>query len=403
MSTDLKFDLARFLQGAFVLPPNPEIVSLKLNNGAILIVDFSSLYPTIRLLYNSSYFSIKLRFYDTDVIDTFLNTLRKFDKLSDSKQSKMRETLIDTIVRQLVLKTKRFLDKTETGEKKNSSDKQKKLDIINEVYSKRLRRVFKTISLYGLDNLLTPMNKQTYFVFTNDLLTLFEVLQLISGDNELAINMMTRPQHLFTDYDPNQTVYFVDDIHDRSRKLVKTTIKEFWDSTIDYIINPYGVMTLKHEVQMSPDITRIETGLKTRSAVKNLGLVAEALGVSLADKLGNKVELQTTDDLMKMRDSLDNYIKKLMDKFKDEALNQLLSKDSNELIEFGKSKIVHADTIKVINNSDYGVNGVKSYKYSSPFVSNSITTGARITGLKLLIYLIDKEFTELTLGQGEWQ
>ncbi len=72
------------------------MISLRLNNGLILIVDFSSLYPTIRLLYNSSYFSIKSRFFDTEVIDTLLKTLEKFDKLPAKKQNKMRETLIDT-------------------------------------------------------------------------------------------------------------------------------------------------------------------------------------------------------------------------------------------------------------------------------------------------------------------
>ncbi len=152
---------------------------------------------------------------------------------------------------------------------------------------------------------------------------------------------------------------------------------------------------------MSPDITRIEVGLKTRSAVKNLGLVAEALGVSVADKFGNKVELQTTKDLLEMRDSLDGYINNLIAEFTEEALNQLLFKNSDKLVEFGKSKIVHSNTIKVINNSDYGINGVNPYKYYSPFVSNSITTGARITGLKLLIYIIDMEFSNFTLGKQE--
>ncbi len=65
-------------------------------------------------------------------------------------------------------------------------------------------------------------------------------------------------------------------------------------------------MTLKHEAKMSPDITRIEVGLKTRSAVKNLGLVAEALGVLSQINFGNKSNPKKKD-LLEMRDSLDGY------------------------------------------------------------------------------------------------
>jgi len=300
------------------------------------------------------------------------------------------------MVQTLADSTKHFLEKTRDNEKKSAIKKQARIDHIKRIYPDRLRRIFRIIETYGIKDLYQPTNDMSYSIFINDLMPLLELIHMfkINGEHDTALNIMTRRSKFITeDYKPNDVVYIISDVHSRKRHLKKITAKKLLEMTDYYIPNAYGVLSVPHDEYLSPDIKRVMYGLKTRGHVKNQGLIKNAIAQTMK---GLELErFETKEELIDFKKHLDGFIGKLMTTLSEIETLQLIGVTSDELQMMGNDDMSLSDVLKVYNNSDYGVSAVKGNPIASIYISNSTTMNAKMIGLRMAMYIVDKEFSEL--------
>ena len=146
---ELSLDPCQSLMGAYVLTPDTRPSGVEIDGKVTTIFDFSSLYPTIKVLYNLSYGAIKYRFFNIGSIDQLMLTFERYSKSKKVKQ----DQLITSLVKNIADSTKHFLEKTRDNEKKSAVKKQARIDHMKRMYPFRIRKILRIIDTYGLSEI----------------------------------------------------------------------------------------------------------------------------------------------------------------------------------------------------------------------------------------------------------
>ena len=155
--------------GAYVQKPNPQIIGLS-NFEVIGSQDAKSLYPTIMVLMNIGYDTLRGRIYDMSIVGNMLNIIRQLQSLPLDR-IKERTSSIHDLGEKFALMAK---DYANSG---NLSSKLAKSNFIEycRIFYKNCIRMLVEYS-GDFNDILVPKNNEQYFLLKSCLYPLFETL-----------------------------------------------------------------------------------------------------------------------------------------------------------------------------------------------------------------------------------
>jgi len=403
------------VQGAYVQQPDPSVVGLE-KDIVVASFDASALYPTIEILFNIGYETLKHRVYDTGIHDNFINLIYTISKnkgkldIVKPQATKAFEIALDNLI-------KNYTSRKSVGNKTEFTD-------VNKLM---LMRSFEKIIDYLLDpnpnntveNLFSPKTDQEYFLLRSNFYLLMESIYWLSERNkgycEFVVDWGYLPNQFHQKYQ-DKKIYIFTDIHSTKLNFKILSLDEIIPYFEKYVINPYGVLFTKHEEYLSFNASENIKGLSRRRQVKNAMLALRGLYEAKNRLPENHLKLFLNKIKESKKDAKDSFglneqelfdifmivdknhessAKKKTSSLKDfEFLNTFIDDISTmsddqileDFFDWINLRVQQLDNvqqgIKVSLNSGYGILGLISYQYSSPLAGNSITTGGKIVGIK---------------------
>lgn len=388
--------------GAFVQEPVPNVVGL-LPNEVIASVDAKSLYPTTMVNGNIGYDSLFARVYDSQIIGSTIDYIRQIYQ--------KRITDVSVIDKACVAFKKNIQamvdDYTSRKSVNNASDVKK---FTADYY---IVLFYKILTFRGpLENIFNPQTDEEYVLCKSCLYPLLEMLTFISkknpGYNVTCCNYIFRYNHFKNMY-KDQIFYLFDNINSTKTRFLVLTM----DQWIEYYatkfnINPYGTLFYRHYDYKSFEVDNILNGMSSRKTVKDQGLVLGVLTESWAkltgDEKKNFYDTQGKIDAMMAKTIIEKVgdvsvkgkekqVKSLLQiefSFKD-AVDKEMNLQGRQMEDILKRLIgdlaAYKDSYqngeKTSLNTGYGLYGMVSWDWSNTLISNSITNGGKIMGLKL--------------------
>jgi len=379
--------------GAYVQSPVTQIVGLD-NTQVIGSQDAKSLYPTIMVLMNIGYDTLRGRIYDMNIVGSTINMIKQLKDLSLTELDTKKAGIINYNVA-LNMAAKKY---SNSGNLPDKIPKSKFIEFFEKFYSECFRKIIE--SNITFEQLMTPVNDESYFLLKSALFPLLEALTWISPKNKgysnIAIDWVFYNNQFKDKYKENDEFLVFHEINSTKCTAYLLTRDIFIDSILTkYIINPYGTYFDLHDNNKSFEVDTILTGMEDRAFVKNQMLIILAIienwkkipvelqysflqinsGISEddAEKIVNivgdsdpKVRKWQKNNLLSIKFNMSNVDKLLVD------LDIMASQQNNT-----------SNSIKTSLNSGYGLYGMATWGWGNVLISNSITNGGKIYGTKL--------------------
>ena len=388
--------------GAFVQEPVPSVVGLLLDE-VIASVDAKSLYPTTMVNGNIGYDSLFARVYDASIIGSTIEYIKQIHQKRVNDPSVIEKACIA-----FKKNLQAIVDDYVSRKSVNNASEVKKFTA--EYY---IVLFYKLLTFRGsIENIFRPQTDEEYVLCKSCLYPLLEMLTFTSkknpGYNVTCCNYIFRHKDFKQMY-KDQVFYLFDNINSTKTRFLVLTM----DQWIEYYatkfnINPYGTLFYRHYDYKSFEVDNILNGMSSRKTVKDQGLVLGVLTESWAkltsdekksfyDTQGKVDDLIVKTIIEKVGDvsqkGKEKQIKSLLQidfSFK-EAVDKEMNLQGRHMEDILKRLIgdlaAYKDSYqngeKTSLNSGYGLYGMVSWDWSNTLVSNSITNGGKIMGLKL--------------------
>ena len=388
--------------GAFVQEPIPSVVGLK-PNEVIASVDAKSLYPTTMVNGNIGYDTLFGRVYDGSIVGSIIDFIVTIYQKRYQDASAV-DKAYTTFRRQIQLMVDDYCSRKSVD---NASELKK---FAPDYYGMLF---YKIISFRGnLENIFRPTTDEEYVLCKCCLYPLLEGLTYISkknlGYNATCCNYIFRYKDFGTLY-TGQKFYLFDNINSTRTRFLILDINQFIEYyATKFNINPYGTLFYKHYDYKSFEVDNILNGMASRKTVKDQGLVLGVVKGSwekltqgeqkvFYDTQGKIDEMMANQIIEKIGDvspkGREKQVKSLlqMDFSFKEAVDKEVSMTGKDLYGILQKLIGNVEDYKMAYqngektslNSGYGLYGMVSWDWSNSLVSNSITAGGKIMGLKL--------------------
>lgn len=388
--------------GAFVQEPNPGVVGLNANE-VVASVDAKSLYPTSMVNGNIGYDTLFGRVYDSMIIGKTIEYIQQIylKRIKDA-------TVVDKAV---IAFKKNLLQMLDDYISIHKPDKAGELKNFVPIYYGTLFQ--KIVSFKGsLENIFRPQTDEEYVLCKSCLYPLLETLTFISKKNQGYSNTCCNYIFRYPEFKKlykNELFYLFDNINSTKTRFLVLNMEQFIEYyATKFNINPYGTLFYKHYDLKSFEVDNVLNGMASRKIVKDQGLV---LGV-----LTKSWNLLTEDEkkiFYNTQGKIDNMMAKMIiekvgdisEKGKEKQLKSLLQIDFNfkdavdkDMQLSGKNmdsillnlltnveeyKMAYQDGEKTSLNTGYGLYAMVNWDWSNSLISNSITNGGKIMGLKL--------------------
>jgi len=377
--------------GAYVQAPKPQLIGLS-DYQVVGSQDAKSLYPTIMVLLNIGYDTLRGRLYDYDIVGNLYNMLLKVFEIK-----KERDDTVE-IATNNFKGALRNLAKDYTNREKLKESKKEFIEFTTDFYGECFRKI---VNYNGsFEEILTPHNDETYYLLKSALYPLFEAFTWISPRNKGYSTIII--DHVFYNstfdekYKDKKFIFF-ENINSSKTQVKIYNLEEFHTNVSSkYILNPYGTVFDKHDDNKSFEVDLILGGMSDRGYVKNQMLIIEAI-VQNWGKLSQIQQAAFILDHEKLNPVIAEEVISLVgasdEKTKKWQLNNLLSitfetvvteEKLNARLELAASqRNSKSNGIKVTLNSGYGIYGMATWNYGNNLIANSITTGGKIYGIKL--------------------
>lgn len=388
--------------GAFVQEPIPSVVGLA-SNEVMASVDAKSLYPTTMVNGNIGYDTLFARVYDAQIVGQIIAFLNQIftKRVSDpSAVIKGYEAFKKNL--------KPMLDDYTSRKQVQNAGELKKF--AGEYYSMLF---FKLVSFRGqLENIFRPQTDEEYVLCKSCLYPLLEAYTFISkknlGYNNTCCNYLFRYPDFKKMYN-QEKFYLFDNINSTKTRFLILDYNQFVEYyATKFNINPYGTLFYKHYDLKSFEVDNVLNGMSSRKVVKDQGLVLGALYKSwelltsdekkifydtqgkIDDMMANVIIEKIGDVSAKGREKqvksllqIDFSFKEMVDKemqLGGKDMDKILRKLINDVEEY---KMAYQNGEKTSLNTGYGLYAMVNWDWSNSLVSNSITSGGKIMGLKL--------------------
>ena len=388
--------------GAFVQEPNPGVVGLNANE-VVASVDAKSLYPTSMVNGNIGYDTLFGRVYDSMIIGKTIEYIQQIylKRIKDA-------TVVDKAV---IAFKKNLLQMLDDYISIHKPDKAGELKNFVPIYYGTLFQ--KIVSFKGsLENIFRPQTDEEYVLCKSCLYPLLETLTFISKKNQGYSNTCCNYIFRYPEFKKlykNELFYLFDNINSTKTRFLVLNMEQFIEYyATKFNINPYGTLFYKHYDLKSFEVDNVLNGMASRKIVKDQGLV---LGV-----LTKSWNLLTEDEkkiFYNTQGKIDNMMAKMIiekvgdisEKGKEKQLKSLLQIDFNfkdavdkdmqlsgknmnsillnHLTNVEEYKMAYQDGEKTSLNTGYGLYAMVNWDWSNSLISNSITNGGKIMGLKL--------------------
>lgn len=377
--------------GAYVQQPTPQIVGLS-NTQVVGSQDAKSLYPTIMVLLNIGYDTLKGRIYDYNIVGKTLNMMMKVHVMKNE-----RENVVE-IATNNFKSALRNMTKDYTNREKLKKSKNDFIEFTTEFYGECFRKI---VSYQGdFKNLFTPKTDEEYYLLKSAMYPLFEALTWISPKNKgystIIIDHVFYNSKFDSKYE-NETFVVFDEINSSKTNVKLLNLQEFKEKIASkYILNPYGTYFSKHDDNKSFEVDLILGGMDDRAYVKNQMLIINAITANWG-KLSQIQQAAFILDHQKLDDKIAEEVIELVGdsnaKVKAWQLNNLKSIVFETVVDEEKlrdrlklaasQRNSKSNGVKVTLNTGYGIYGMATWKYGNNLIANSITSGGKIYGIKL--------------------
>lgn len=391
LQKDVK-ELAAHLRtmGAYVQQPNPQIVGLS-KFQVIGSQDAKSLYPTIMVLLNIGYDTLRGRIYERKIVGKILKMLRHVHSLQGDEDS------IDIAVSNFKGAI-RNMAKSYASREKLKKSKNEFIEFTTEFYGECF---YKIVTYKGsFDNILTPVDDKSYFMLKSALYPLFEAMTWMSPHNKgyssTIVDYVFYNDSFDNKYADEEFIVF-EEINSCKTKCTIMDLSEFKDKiATKYILNSYGTYFDKHDDNKSFEVDLILGGMSDRGYVKNQMLIIEAI-VENWNKIPDHIKGAFILDMEKLDEKIAEEVIELVGdsdpKTKAWQLNNLkgivfdtkVTEDRlHKMLDLAAvQRNSKSNGIKVTLNSGYGIYGMVTWVYGNNLIANSITSGGKIYGIKL--------------------
>jgi len=389
---DIK-DLAAHLRtmGAYVQQPNPQIVGLN-NFQVVGSQDAKSLYPTIMVLLNIGYDTLRGRIYESKIVMNAFNMLRNVHSLQHEGPEILDAAWVNF---KGALKN---LAKSYTEREKLKKSKAEFIKFTIEFYGELFRKI---VNYKGpFNNILSPTNDEEYYLLKSCLYPLFEALTWISPHNKGYSNTIVDCVFFNNTFDSkykDETFIVFEEINSSKTKVKEYSIQEFKENiSSKYILNSYGTYFDKHDDNKSFEVDLILGGMSDRGFVKNQMLIIEAI-VQNWSKLDQRIQAAFILDGEHLDETIAIEVIDLvgdsdpgtkawqLKNLKSIKFETIVDPEKlNARLELAASqRNSKSNGIKVTLNSGYGIYGMATWIYGNNLIANSITSGGKIYGIKL--------------------
>lgn len=388
--------------GAFVQTPIPSVVGLPLNH-VIGSVDAKSLYPTIMGNGNIGYDSLFGRVYDASIVGSTIGYIKMIFARKASDPTIVKKGY-DKFKSNLLQSVSSF-----TSRKKVKSAA--KLKAFTPDYYGQL--FLQIISYQGqFENICNPQTDTEYILLKSCLFPILEAITWMHSDNRGYNNTLCDYMFNQVNFEQNYkdtTFYVFDNVNStrtKFREFAYPVFKEYYLTKFN--LNPYGTLFYRHYDFKSFEVDNIFRGMSSRKTVKDQGLILKAIcehwdeltkpeTMSFYDtqeKIENKFAesiIQKVGDLdpkkrnsqLKSLTGIDFNIKNIVDKRQELTGRELEYLIKVELTGIYEYKDSYQNGEKTSLNSGYGLFAMVTWDWFQVLVSNSITTGGKIAGIKL--------------------
>jgi len=381
-----KFFFALSVKGAYVqtAPEKGRLVGLE-DDQFILSIDATSLYPSAMILNNISEETFYGRVYDEVIVDKFMNLLKA--TLSEQVSPQQATNMIEQA----------FMMQFTEFTKREKINKQKETVAFNVKYCTHL---FSRIanSQEKFEDILQPKTERQYRLLKSYLHPILEAITWTNpnnrGYNNTIVNWVFFPEEFENTING---AWVIENIYSFKTSLTYYNKKELAENIFNkYLLNPWGVLFIKHADKLAEDIRKIIESMSSRKVIKDEMLV---LGQLLANILeGNQAARDLASKLMLNKfDEIDNElivaagIDKIMHEKKIAKIEQLSFAELHaigdillESLETATSeKNLGQNARKVYMNSGFGIKGLISFIFSAPLLGNAITSAGKIYGIKV--------------------
>jgi len=378
--------------GAYVQQPDPRIVGLE-DDEAIGSQDAKSLYPTIMVLMNIGYDTLRGRIYDMAIVGNLLQGIRSLHDLPVNDIKQKKAGVID-LGEKLAAAAKLYADSDGLSSK---IPKAAFIEFFGVYYKNCVRQLVEYSGQF--DNILRPFNNETYYLLKSCLYPLLEAFTWIHKSNKgysnVAVDWVFYNDQFREKY--NGKKFFV--IHNINSVTSTGYILELDDMIshilTKYIINPYGTYFDRHKDNKSFEVDLILQGMDDRGFVKNQMLIVDAITENW-QKIPVELQYAFLKNLENMNESeatgIVNIVGDSSEKIKNFQKKSLMSIQFNYkefdaimdgLLLMSQQKNSKSNGIKVTLNSGYGLFGMSTWTFGSSLISNSITNGGKVYGTKL--------------------
>lgn len=378
--------------GAYVQQPDPRIVGLT-DREVIGSQDAKSLYPTIMVLMNIGYDTLRGRIYDMAIVGNMLNAIKMLHSLPLDQIKGRTKGIID-LGEKFAFLAKEYAD---GGNLSSKIAKGTFVEYCGIFYKNCIRMLVEYSGPF--EDILQPKNNETYFLLKSCLYPLFETLtwihKLNKGYSQVAVDWVFY-NHEFDEKYADRKFFVIHNINSVSSQAFELDINQMKEYILTkYIINPYGTYFDTHKNNKSFEVDNILKGMDDRAYVKNQMLILEAIvenwksipleGQQLfLSKLGQFSEDEAKSLVAIVGDPSEKVrgfqIKSLMNVRFDYEAYELIYSGLQLQVSQKNSK---SNGIKVTLNSGYGLFGMSTWTYGSSLISNSITNGGKVYGTKL--------------------
>ena len=381
-----KFFFALSVKGAYVqtAPAKGRLVGLD-PQQFIFSMDATSLYPSAMILNNISEETFYGRVYDEQIVGKLMTLIEA--TLSKQIPSDQAVSMIEQA----------FKMQFTAFAKQEKIQKQKDTVAFNTKYCTHL---FSRIaySEEKFEDLLKPKTERQYRLLKSYLHPLLEAVTWTSpynkGYNNTIVDWVFFPEIFDKQV---KGAWVLENLYSFKTSLAyyqKDDLKE--NIFKNYLLNPWGVLFIKHKDKLAEDIQEIIESMSSRKVIKNEMLVLGQLFANINN--GNEHAIRLANFLMlKQFDKIDSKLisdAKIDRVMKEKGIESVEQLSFEELYSLGDvlldslsaaitEKNLGQNSRKVFMNSGFGIKGLISFIFSAPLLGNAITSAGKIYGIKV--------------------
>lgn len=379
--------------GAYVQPPIPQIVGLS-NYQVIGSQDAKSLYPTIMVLLNIGFDTLKGRIYEWKIVGPVLTLMNRLFEIKYSEPEAI-DIGINNFKNAFQNMLRNFTDKN----KKHIKSVSKYTDFNGAFYPDCFKKIIKGAD--SLEQVFHPKTDEDYFLLKSALYPLLEAMTWMSVNNKgysnTVIDWVFFNGTFKEKYSEEDKFVIFDDINSSKTQVLVLQREEFINRyATKYVLNPYGTFYYTHDDKKSFEVDLILQGMDDRGFVKNQMLIINAITENfkkLSDEHIKALILNNEKLDEKIAEEIIELVGDPNDKKRAWQLSVLKgivfdtrvdeTKLKKQLELRASQRNSRSNGIKVTLNSGYGIYGMSTWNYGNNLIANSITTGGKIYGIKL--------------------